>query len=102
MSRHDEPIIGKLIAANFREAEITWLRIDSDGEWWAGRALLSWGSIFYPGLCRLVTNDGHTADIVVDELRGDGTGGEFAMFRGYGPVPDWVTRSTVCPGGFDG
>lgn len=98
-SRLEDPIIGRLIVGNQREAEITRLRLDSDGQWWAGIAILSWGSILQPGLSRLVMNDGNIADVVVDELRGDGTGGEFAMFRGYGPVPDWITRTTVYPGG---
>lgn len=98
MSRLDDPVIGRLIAGNRREAEITWLRCDADGEWWAGIASLSWGSILHPGLCRLVINDGSTAEVIVDELRGDGAGGEFAMFRGYGPMPDWITRATVAGG----
>lgn len=98
MSRLDDPILGRLIAGNRREAEITRLKFDIDGEWWAGIALLSWGSILHPGLCRLVIGDGSTAEVIVDELRGDGKGGEFAMFRGYGPVPDWVTRATASRG----
>jgi hypothetical protein len=95
MSRHNEQVIGKLVAANGREIEITNLRIDTDGEWWAGRALLSWGSILHRGLCRLVMNDGRAADVIVDDLQGDGTGGEFAAFRGRGPAPEWAVKSDV-------
>lgn len=98
MSRLDDPVIGRLIGGDRREAEITRLRLHTDGEWWGGIALLSWGAILHPGLCRLVVGDGSTADVIVDELRGDGTGGESAMFRGYGPVPDWITRAAASGG----
>ena len=92
MSRYNDPAIGKLMASNGREVEITKLSLEVDGSWWGGATLLSWGSILRPGLCRLVLNDGRTADLFVDELRGDGTGGEWAFFRGYGPAPDWAPR----------
>lgn len=98
MSRLDDPVIGRLVAGNQREAEITRIRFDTDGEWWTGMAVLSWGSIFQLGLCRLIMNDGTMADLILDELRGDGTGGEFALLRGYGPPPNWIMRTTVCPG----
>ena len=98
MSQHNAAI-GKLIAAEGREVEITRLSIDTDGLWWAGLASLFWGSILSPGLCRLMMNDGRTADVIVDEIRSDGTGGEHAIFRGYGPAPDWATRSQAYPGG---
>jgi len=99
MSRRNDAAIGKLIAADGSEVEITRLRIDTDGIWWAGSALLFWGSILFPGLCRLVMNDGRAADVIVDEIRGERTGGERAIFRGYGPAPDWATRSQVYRGG---
>lgn len=99
MSRLDDPVIGKLIGDNQREIEITRLNLETDGAWWGGTALLSWGSILHPGLCRLVTNDGNTADVVVAELSGDGMGSEFAMLVDYGPPPDWITRTTIYPGG---
>lgn len=95
MSRYNAAVVGELIAANGREVEITRLRFDTDGEWWGGSLFFSWGSILHPGLCRLIMNNGANADIFVDELRGDGTGGELGFFRGYGPAPDWATQSRV-------
>ena len=62
-------------------------------------AILSWGSILQPGLCRLVMNDGNTADVIVAELRGDGMGSEFAVLIGYGPAPVWITRTPFYHGG---
>jgi hypothetical protein len=99
MSQPNAAAIGKLIAADGSEVEITRLRIDTDGIWRAGSALLFWGSILFPGLIRLTMNNGRTAEIIVDEIRSDGTGGEHAIFRGYGPAPDWATRSRAYPGG---
>lgn len=99
MSRRNDAAIGKLIAADGSEVEITRLSIDTDGNWWAGLSSLFRGSILFPGLCRLIMNDGRTADVIVDEIRGDGRGGEHAFFRGYGPAPDWATRSQVYRGG---
>ncbi len=95
MSRYDVPVIGKLMTTRGREVEITHLRIDTDGAWWAGNASLSWGSILHPGLCRLIMKDGRVADVIIDSLHGDGTGGEFAFFRGRGPVPEWAVKSRV-------
>ncbi len=97
MSRYNDPVVGKLMAAKGREVEITKACIDADSEWWGGTVFLSWGSILHPGLCRMILNDGRTADIFVEELRGDGTGREIAFFRGYGPAPDWATRCQVYP-----
>lgn len=72
-----------------REVEITRLMIDAQGGWWAGSALLSWGAIAREGMCRIVLNNGRTAEVIVDELSGDGTGRESAVYRGYGPPPKW-------------
>lgn len=89
MSRYDEPAIGKLIHLDGREVEITRLAIDKQGGWWAGMALLAWGSIASAGLHRIVLNDGRAADVIVDSFSGDGTGRESVVYVGYGPPPDW-------------
>lgn len=89
MSRYDEPVIGRLIHFDGRDVEITRLAIDKHGGWWAGMAMLAWGSIASPGLHRIVLNDGRTADVIVDSLSADGTGRESAVYRGYGPPPKW-------------
>ena len=93
MSRHLRPKVGHIIDLRGVPTDITQIRIDetpateSASAWWGGFFQLSWGAIVHPGTFRLVLNDGRSGYVMIDEIKSQGDGGEYALFHGDGPPP---------------